>query len=68
MLINIHKTPGAAHLAPGLGVSSPGEELGDHVGVAFPAGIEEGCLLQLTGGAGQAMWCFTIPRPKHYFF
>ena len=37
----------------GLGVGAPGEELGDHVGVAFPAGTEEGCVLVLTGEPGR---------------
>ena len=53
MLINIQKTPGAVYLVPGLGVGAPGEELGDHVGAAHPAGMEEGCPLVLTGEPGR---------------
>ena len=51
-----------AHLVPGLGVGAPGEELGDHVGVACPAGVEEGCVLVLTGSRAGAAVLQSIPK------
>ena len=42
-----------AHPVPGPDVGAPGEELGDHVGVASLAGKDEGCERVLTGEPGR---------------